>query len=167
MRRGRRRYSSWVRVAREVVVWGVRPVEVKEAAVRPVVFCVVCVVVVEGVVVLGLVRAVEDEVCDFAAWFEWRYLPTFDAGGEWGVSADLRSEAPFPRADLLTLALPAAFCCSVRVLMPSWRYLNELRFRDWMFCGSCNVMMSFRPNSSSLTRSRHIFAFTLSRSTVS
>ena len=51
--------------------------------------------------------------------------------------------------------------------MPSWRYLKELRFRDCMFCGSWSVMISFLPNSWSLTRSLHIFALMFKRSTVS
>ena len=83
------------------------------------------------------------------------------------MSADLIIDAALPSAEVLTPAFRSLCCSSVRVLTPSWRYLKELRFLDCTFCGSCSVMISFLPNSSSLTKSLHIFALIFSRSTVS
>ena len=104
-------------------------------------------------------------VGDDEGWFCCRYFPTFGAAGV--DSSGLRTEAALPRAERLTLASRARSCSGVRVLMPSFTYLKEARFRDSRFWGSCRVMMSFRLNPSSLTRSRHIFALTFKRSTVS
>ena len=95
----------------------------------------------------------------------WRYLPIWGFSG--AVSLSFSTEAALPRALLLTPALRSRCCSSVNVLTPSRRYLKSLKFLPFTFNGSCKVMISFRPNSSSLTKSLHIFAFTFNLSTVS
>lgn len=127
-------------------MWGVRPVEVKEAAARPVVWEAVGAVEEGG---LGFLERV---------------------GGGAGFLGLGRTSAPLPRAERLTLrlgSLRSRSCAGVSVLVPSLRYLKALRLRPERFCGSCNVIMSFLLNSASLTRSRHIFALMFRRSTVS
>lgn len=163
------------------MVCGVRPVEVKEAAARPVV------------------------------WRAWAFFEEADGGAELAVTGvgavaetaeDLDREevmrdmlsrlearasglmsglcsflflafkiaAPFPNAAVLTL-FEGSFlsrCCSgVAVSIASFKYLKELRLRDSIFCGSCKVTISFLPKSSSVTRSLQFFALIFNRSTVS
>lgn len=87
-----------------------------------------------------------------------------------GFWRSAKTSAALPRASRLRFldgSLRSRCCWGVSVLVPSLRYLKELRLRDSMFCGSCRVMMSFLPNPCPLTRSSHIFALMLSRSTVS
>ena len=112
----------------------------------------------------ALVREVEDGVED-GCW--WRYLPIWGFAGAPAVSLSFSTEAALPRALLLTPALRSRCCSSVNVLTPSRRYLKSLKFLPFTFNGSCNVMISFLPNSASLIKSLHIFAFTFSLSTVS
>jgi len=83
------------------------------------------------------------------------------------ASLALRILAADPKVFSFTPALRSAFCSAVRVLSPSWRYLNWLRSRLATFCGSCRVMMSLRANFSSLTRSCQFLALMFSLSTVS
>ena len=122
MRRGRdRRCCSVVRGMGAVDVWGVRPVEVRDAAARPVEWiprgCFGCEVedglgVLDGAL-FGAGEAAEEELLLFE-----------------------RAFAPLPRAALLRFAFGSflSFCCSgVRVFVPSFRYLNELRFLDSTF----------------------------------
>ncbi len=113
-----------------------------------------------------LAREVEVEGGVEEGWFWCRYLPTWGFAGIIGLSS-FKTEAALPRAFLLTPASLSFRCSSVSVLTPSCKYLKALRFRLSTFWGSCSVMISLRPNSSSLTRSLHIFALIFSRSTVS
>lgn len=160
-------------------MWGVRPVDVREAAARPVVWrargWVEVVVVSVGVLML----AVEDFAVGFVEEREERVLAMLARllarasglmSGSCSFLGGLKRDAPLPRAVVLTLrdgSFRSRCCSGVRVEAPSWRYLKVLRFRDSTFCGSCSVTMSFRLKSSSLTRSRQFLALILSLSMVS
>lgn len=179
MSRGRRRYSSVVRVAREVDVCGVKPVDVRDAAAWPVV-CRDLWAVVEGlvaskeVVAEGGETSLEDwrdlRVEAIESRFEARASGLMSGSCFRSLGLGLRTAAPLPRAVLLTLrewSSCSACCSGVRVLAPSCRYLKLLRLRGPTFCGSCRTTMSFLLNSSSLTKSLQFLTLMLRRSTVS
>ena len=79
------------------------------------------------------------------------------------ASFALRILAEEPIADVFIPLSSLGTCES----SPSLRYLNELKFLDSRFCGSCKVIISLRVNSSSDIRSLHIFALMFNLSIVS
>lgn len=158
--------------ARSEDVCGVMEVDVNEAAAFP----VVCLAALYGTA--ERFELEEDEPApDFDNTVEER-----GAAGLWFGSDDFAARAlataafaarilaEEPVAERLMLFrgfARSASCSSVKVEVPSLRYLKLLMSRFERLWGSCRVMISFRPNSSSLTRSLQCFGLMFSLSTVS
>lgn len=166
-------YSSSERSARSAVVCGVRDVDVRDAAALPVVWRAALYGTFRELfpdgVAAGLVKDVEDA---FDPGREGLWLGSEDfaarALATAAFAARIFADEPIvERFILLKGSARSASCSSVKVDVPSFRYLKEFISLFPRLCGSCKVMISFLLNSSSLTKSLQCFGLMFNRSIVS